>query len=123
MCVRVVAWNMAHKVASWGALEQLSADVALLSEARVPDGGLDANVLGGRNTEGRDGYPRPWAAALVSPHALREIQDARASRQGSNGRGSVRELTVGLVAGGSSIGAGCRGGDRDLPVRADGREK
>lgn len=82
MCVRVVAWNMAHKVASWTALEQLSADMALLSEARVPEGGLDANVLGGMNTEGRDGYPRPWAAAVVSPHALREIQDARPSRRG-----------------------------------------
>lgn len=95
--MRVVVWNMAHKVASWTALDQLAADMALLSEARVPEGGLDANVLGGRNTEGRDGYPRPWAAALVSPHALREIQDARASRQGRTVE--VRSRTHGRARG------------------------
>jgi len=81
--MRVVVWNMAHRVASWPVLEELAADVALLSEARVPKR-LDGNVIGGESTEGRDGYPRPWASAVVTHrhHELREIDDAHSSRRG-----------------------------------------
>jgi hypothetical protein len=79
--MKVVAWNMAHRVASWKALEKLDADIALLSEARVLKT-VNENVLGGKKTEGRDRYSRPWATAVVSRHGLREIQDARASRYG-----------------------------------------
>jgi hypothetical protein len=79
--MRVVAWNMAHRVRSWTALGGLEADVALLSEARVGKG-VKANFLGGERTDGRDGYRRPWATAIVSPHALREIDDARSWRGG-----------------------------------------
>jgi hypothetical protein len=82
MRMRVVAWNMAHRIASWPRLEELAADIALLGEARVPGRGLDSAPLGGRKTEGRNGYKRPWAAAVVSPHPLREVKDARASRYG-----------------------------------------
>ncbi len=39
-------------------------------------------VIGGDRTEGRDGYRRPWAAAVVSRHVLTEIDDARATRNG-----------------------------------------
>jgi hypothetical protein len=51
--MRVVVWNMGHKVASWRVLEELAADIALLSEARVPKGELEGNVLGGRKTDDR----------------------------------------------------------------------
>jgi endonuclease/exonuclease/phosphatase family metal-dependent hydrolase len=78
----VVTWNMQQKQASWDALPRLGADVALLNEARIPGGGIEARTLGGRRTEGLDGYRRPWAAAIVSPHPLQEIDDARASRNG-----------------------------------------
>ncbi len=80
--MEAVVWNMAHKTVSWKALKGLHADVALLSEARVPNGGLDINVLGGESTEGRDAYRRPWSTAVVSRHELRQIDDARASRYG-----------------------------------------
>jgi hypothetical protein len=79
--MRVVAWNMQHKVASWASLAKLDAEIALLSEARVLKG-LESNFVGGEETEGRDEYRRPWATAVVSPHALRAIEDARASRGG-----------------------------------------
>jgi hypothetical protein len=78
--VKVVVWNMAHRVASWGALADLGADVALLCEARLPRGRIRSSVLGGLETKGRDGYPRPRGTAIVSPHDIREIDDARASR-------------------------------------------
>jgi len=56
----VIVWDMAHKVASWSDLEQLPADIALLNEARVPDPGPDANVLGGKSTEGSG-----WVRAIL----------------------------------------------------------
>jgi endonuclease/exonuclease/phosphatase (EEP) superfamily protein YafD len=79
--MRVVVWNMAHKVASWAALEKLEADIALLNEARAPKT-LNANVAGGGRTEGRDGYRRPWASAVVTRHDLHEIRDAQSPRRG-----------------------------------------
>lgn len=79
--MRVVAWNMQHRVASWPRLADLEADIALLSEARAPRR-LELNIIGADRTEGRDGYRRPWATAVVSLHELREIRDARASRRG-----------------------------------------
>jgi len=79
--METVAWNMNHRTHSWHALVELDADLALLSEARVPKG-LGISAQGGKRTEGRDGYRRPWAAAIVSKHELRPIDDARASRQG-----------------------------------------
>lgn len=83
--MRVVVWNMAHRVASWPALAGLEADVALLNEARTPKP-VKANVIGGERTEGRDGYRRPWASAVVTPHDVREIRDAKASRRGGRSR-------------------------------------
>jgi endonuclease/exonuclease/phosphatase family metal-dependent hydrolase len=81
--MRVVVWNMGHKVASWRVLQEIGADIALLSEARAPKG-LDANIVGGESTQGRDGYRRAWASAIVTPedHDLREIVDAHTSRRG-----------------------------------------
>jgi exonuclease III len=79
--MKVVAWNMAHRIASWAVLKELGADIALLSEARVLKT-VKENVIGGVKTEGRDGYRRSWAAAVVSSHTLREIGDARAVRDG-----------------------------------------
>jgi hypothetical protein len=73
---------MAHKTASWNTLGRVQADIALLNEARVPSKGVSANLLGGERTEGRDSYKREWAAAILSPHPLREIDDATASRYG-----------------------------------------
>jgi endonuclease/exonuclease/phosphatase family metal-dependent hydrolase len=79
--MEVVVWNMNHRVKSWQGLSELEADVALLSEARVPkDIGIQAQ--GGQRTEGRDKYPRSWGAAIVSKHELRPIADARALRYG-----------------------------------------
>lgn len=79
--MEAVVWNMNHRIASWLELRKLDPDVALLSEARVPkDPGM--SVQGGRLTEGRDGYRRAWAAAIVSRHELRRVEDARASRYG-----------------------------------------
>jgi len=78
----VVAWNMQHRQASWEALGRLRADVALLTEAKVPSSGIEANVIGGQRTEGLDGNDRPWSAAVVSASPLRPIDDARASRYG-----------------------------------------
>src|SRR5438128_430874 len=77
----VVVWNMNHRTVSWAGLKTLDPDVALLSEARVPED-LGMSSQGGQSTEGRDRYPRGWAAAIATKHQLRPVQDARASRYG-----------------------------------------
>jgi len=79
--MEAVVWNMNHGTEGWHGLTRLDVDVALLSEARVPKD-LGMSAQGGQRTEGRDGYPRSWAAAIVSKHELRPIEDARASRYG-----------------------------------------
>jgi hypothetical protein len=79
--VKVVVWNMNHRVRSWEALEKLDPDLALLNEARVPKT-LGMVPQGGERTLGRDGYRREWAAAIVSKHQLRPVLDAKAFRQG-----------------------------------------
>jgi hypothetical protein len=68
--------------ASWGALETMDADVGLLTEARVLEDRIDGNVLGGMETKGLDGYPRPWASAVISQHQISEVTNAHASRRG-----------------------------------------
>jgi hypothetical protein len=79
--MEALVWNMSHRTKSWQGLTQLDPDVALLSEARVPKE-FGMSIPGGERTEGRDGYRRSWAAAIVSKHELRRIEDARARRQG-----------------------------------------
>lgn len=78
--MKTVVWNMAHKVEGWSALEGLGADVALLNEATPVPVGLTA-VSHGR-TVGRDGYARPWSAAVISTYSLSAIDDARPSFRG-----------------------------------------
>jgi hypothetical protein len=80
--MKIVAWNMAHRLDGWDALEALDADISLLTEARVPAGSISGHVLGGEETKGLDGFRRPWASAVASAHDIREITDARASRRG-----------------------------------------
>jgi hypothetical protein len=79
--MEVVVWNMNHRLNSWDGLRKLDPEIALLTEALVPE---DVGMLaqGGQRTEGRDGFPRAWAAAIVSKQKLRRIQDARALRYG-----------------------------------------
>jgi len=77
----VVVWNMGHRVRSWSGLANLEADVALLSEARLPKS-FGSSIQGGESTEGLDRYPRRWATAIVSKHGLQRIEDARSWRNG-----------------------------------------
>jgi hypothetical protein len=79
--MKIVAWNMAHRIDSWSRLAELEADAALLSEARVPSDYPDL-VVGGERTHGMDGFDRPWAAAITARHPLEPIIDARATRYG-----------------------------------------
>jgi hypothetical protein len=80
--MRVVVWNMAHRVASWQVIDELVPDIALLSEARAPKG-IQVNIVGGVSTKGLDGYRRSWATAVISgKHPLREVEDAHGSRRG-----------------------------------------
>ncbi len=66
--MKAVVWNMAHKVRNWSVLDELGADIALVNEAPPAPTGLEA-VSNGR-TVGRDGYRRPWSAAVVSHHPI-----------------------------------------------------
>jgi hypothetical protein len=79
--MQIVAWNMAHRITSWEALATLEYEAALLSEARIPST-FSGSAQGGERTHGLDAYDRPWAAAIVSPHPLTPIEDARATRYG-----------------------------------------
>jgi hypothetical protein len=72
---------MAHDSRSWDVLDALGPDLALLNEARAPEENGE-RILGGRRTLGRDGYKRPWAAAIDARYELCEIHDARATRYG-----------------------------------------
>lgn len=78
--MRVVVWNVANRLEAFDALSSLEPDVALLNEASRPPAAtgvwLDATV-------GRDGKRRPWSAAVLSPHPVAEITDARPSWRGS----------------------------------------
>lgn len=74
--MRVVVWNIANKPQAFDGLARLEPDIALLNEASPPPvaGGVWRDA-----TEGRDGKRRPWSVAILSPHELGEITDARPS--------------------------------------------
>lgn len=84
-------WNLDEangpKKRSWELLSGFGADVALLSEARVP---ADVEAIAHGKTIGRDCKHerkedcrgRPWSTAILSRHKLRPIRDAKASRHG-----------------------------------------
>jgi hypothetical protein len=88
--MKVIVWNLEHKLANWGVLadsnELADADIALLCEApEPPDGG--ANALGHWSTKGLDcRCPGPgcekkrWSTAVMSPHSMDPIEDARKDR-------------------------------------------
>ncbi len=69
-----LVWNMEHKP-HWSALDRLEPDVALLNEAVVPDD--RAATWMPRVTTGRDGKLRPWTSAVLSPHELAPVDDAK----------------------------------------------
>jgi exonuclease III len=107
--MQIVAWNMAHRVSSWEALAALEYDAALLSEARVPST-YRGCAQGGGDTKGADAFPRPWATAIVSPHRLTRIEDARAKRYGRpltvpfrNSRPGSWEAAVALMPSGEDV--------------------
>ena len=56
--IRVVSWNMARRTASWAALHDVPADIALVQEAGRPDPSW-ANALG-------DSPIPTWETALVA---------------------------------------------------------
>jgi hypothetical protein len=87
-----VLWNLSEgrhpNPRAWERLDQFTADVALLCEARfspAPD------KVGHGKTIGRDCRhetedqcdSRPFSTAIVSRHPLREVTDARATRHGT----------------------------------------
>lgn len=72
--MRVVVWNIANDERAFPALATLEPDVALLNEASPPPA---LNGIWREATEGRDSKRRPWSAAVLSPHLVVEITDAR----------------------------------------------
>jgi hypothetical protein len=87
--MKVIAWNMAHKVGNWtelhGSEELVGTDVALLSEAESPPDGV--NAVGRWSTSGLDAalppdkpMKRDWSTGIMSPHKIDEIHDARVDR-------------------------------------------
>jgi hypothetical protein len=78
--VRVVVWNVANRPAAFDALSSLEPDVALLNEASPPP---VATGVWRAATVGRDAKRRLWSAAVLSPHPIAEITDARPSWRGS----------------------------------------
>ena len=86
-----VIWNLdearGSKERSWEVLSGFDADVALLSEARIPPGVepiAHGKTIGRdcRHEREEDCRGRPWSTAIVSRHELREAKDAKASRHG-----------------------------------------
>lgn len=78
--MRVVVWNVANKLAAFDALSSLQPDISLLNEASPPSA---AKGIWREATLGRDSKRRPWSAAVLSPHPVVEIDDARPSWRGS----------------------------------------
>jgi endonuclease/exonuclease/phosphatase family metal-dependent hydrolase len=72
--VRVVVWNIANKARAFDALASLEADIALLNEASPPP---TASGIWRDETVGRDAKRRKWSAAVLTPHPVTEITDAR----------------------------------------------
>lgn len=72
--MRIVVWNIANKPRAFDALKTLAPDVSLLNEASPPP---SASGIWRAVTEGRDEAHRPWSAAVLSPHRLTEVTDAR----------------------------------------------
>jgi hypothetical protein len=79
--VRIVVWNMNHRLArkNWSLFKQRSelvCDIALLNEATPPPADLGLNIETEEKTIGRDDRShggkkvRGWAAAVASPHPL-----------------------------------------------------
>jgi hypothetical protein len=66
--------DIANNAPAFDALETLAPDVSLLNEASPPP---SASGIWRAVTEGRDEAHRPWSAAVLSPHRLREVTDAR----------------------------------------------
>jgi hypothetical protein len=95
--VRVVVWNIANNELAFPALATLEPDVALLNEASPP-AALDG--IWREATEGRDSKRRPWSAAVLSPHRVEEITDARPSW-----RNTLRDVPFACSRPGSWIAA------------------
>jgi endonuclease/exonuclease/phosphatase family metal-dependent hydrolase len=72
--LRVVVWNVANKPRAFDALASLEADIALLNEASPPP---SASGVWRDETVGRDAKRRKWSAAVLTPHPVAEINDAR----------------------------------------------
>jgi endonuclease/exonuclease/phosphatase (EEP) superfamily protein YafD len=81
--MRIAVWNVARSPFAFDALKNLKPDIALLNEASPP---TSAHGIWREATVGRDGRGRPWSAAVLSPHSLSEITDARPTwRQSTRG--------------------------------------
>lgn len=78
--MRVVVWNIANRDRAFDALRTLEADIALLNEARPPG---SESGLWHEGTVGRDSAQRKWSSAILSPHAIEMIEDARPTWRGS----------------------------------------
>lgn len=76
----VAVWNMEH-TQGWAALDRLSYDLALLTDASLPRDRASAWMP--LQTLGRDRKHRSWASAILSPHKITPVIDARASFAGS----------------------------------------
>ena len=88
--MKVVMWNMEHKLENWDFLthssELADADITLLCEApRPPDGGV--NALGHWSTKGLDCrcpgtgcQKKKWSTAVKSSHSMNPVEDARKDR-------------------------------------------
>jgi endonuclease/exonuclease/phosphatase family metal-dependent hydrolase len=70
----VVVWNVANKARAFDALASLRPDIALLNEASPP---ATTSGIWRKETVGRDAKRRRWSAAVLTPHPLAEITDAR----------------------------------------------
>lgn len=87
--MKVIVWNLEHKPENWRVLEESAdlqgADIALLCEATPAPSGVCA--VGHGSTKGLDcGCPgsdctkKKWSTAVMSPHPLEVILDARVDR-------------------------------------------
>jgi hypothetical protein len=66
--VRLVSWNMAHRVAAWAALREVGADVALVQEAGKPGLEWASTVSGSPDDRWQTALVagrRPWRTAII----------------------------------------------------------
>jgi hypothetical protein len=96
----VIVWNMNEgwhaRPQSWAMLDGMKADIFLLNEARVSKDRQGPQVRGGEETLGLDPKPRPWAAAVVSPHGLMDVA-ADVPTDNDPFAGATRERSTGLL--------------------------